>query len=87
MEFYVGDTVVIRSNPKEFARLSRCFIFDMSKYCGQTVQITHRQPHSAIGPIYKIDLDNGLWWWDAVCFQEVSSLQEIQADELLSILG
>ena len=87
MEFYVGDTVVIRSDQKEFACLSRCFIFDMSKYCGQTAQITHRYTQSPIGTIYRIDLDNGLWWWDAACFQEVSSLQEVQEEELLSILG
>lgn len=87
MEFYVGDTVVIRSNQKEFACMSRCFVDSMAKYCGQTAQITLCHPYFEFGTIYKIDLDNGLWWWDAACFQEVSSLQEVQADELLSILG
>lgn len=84
-KFSVGDTVTIVPQPNEACPFHWSPL--MSAYCGETARIVAvRYSHDFRCSLYKIDIDDGRWNWDAGCFQEVSPLQEVPADEFLSIL-
>ena len=85
MKFSVGDVVTIVPQPNEACPFHWNPL--MSAYCGETVRIVAvRYSHDFRCSLYKIDIDDGRWNWDAGCFQEVYPLQEVPADEFLSIL-
>lgn len=85
MKFSVGDIVTIVPQPNEACPFR--WVPKMDSYCGTTVRIisawySDRYKCAA----YKIEADGGRYNWDEGCFQEVCPLQEVPADEFLSIL-
>ena len=84
-KFSVGDTVTIVPQPNEACPFQ--WVSGMDSYCGTTVRIMSvRYSDRYKCAAYKIEADGGRYNWDEGCFQEVSPLQEVPADEFLSIL-
>lgn len=84
-KFSVGDIVTIVPQPNEACPFR--WVPEMDSYCGTTVRtMSARHFYNYNCAAYKIEADGGRYNWDEGCFQEVSPLQEVPADEFLSIL-
>lgn len=84
-KFSAGDIVTIVPQPNEACPFH--WVPGMDPYCGTTVRIMSvRYSENYKCALYRIDADGGRYGWDEGCFQEASPLQEVSADEFLSIL-
>jgi len=73
-----GDSVKIKSigwynaNKGDYGSIcgSDDFISTMAKYCGQTATITYADDDDS----YRINLDNGLFWWRDYMFEDIDNV-------------
>ncbi len=72
-----GDSVKIKSigwynvNKGDYGSICGAsdFVSTMSNYCGQTATITYADDGS-----YRINLDNGFWWWRDYMFEDIDDV-------------
>ncbi len=83
--FQIGDHVRIVDKPLQFCDAG--WMISMGQYCGMEATITGKSRY------YRLDIDNGEWWWSEDCFaggvkpQVLPDLDPVSVEELSSLFG
>jgi hypothetical protein len=63
----IGDEIETRAYVDDLMKENTCFVSLMETYCGKRARITDISL-SWGEPYYRIDIDNGDWWWEELLF-------------------
>lgn len=83
MNYRIGDIVLIVS--KKPVNCSAGWCGGMGQYLAQVATITSLHKH---GPYYRIDLDDGEFWWSEDCFDGIlADLPDLEVEESVDIFS